>query len=92
MAGALLKKGGTKLQQMFDQAIEKEGPLQEGKVLVTRSAGSLQCAFIFHIVFESIKYNNFVKTILACLKEAEKMRCASIAFPAIGTGNHAWLC
>ena len=86
VAGALLKKGGATLQQMCDKAIEKEGLLQEGKVLVTKSAGSLQCSFIFHIVFESRKHSSFVRTLSACLNEAEKRGLKTIAFPAIGTG------
>lgn len=91
VAGALLKKGGMKLQQMCNQAMEQKGVvLQEGEVLVTRSAGGLQCNFLFHIVFESKKYSSFVRTITACLKQAENQQCSTIAFPAIGTGAHGY--
>lgn len=87
VSGALLKKGGTKLQEFCDVLIRNGMQPGEGKVMVTASAGSLQCKSILHIAIESIDAKKLYKNILSCLNEAERLQCVSIAIPAVGTGS-----
>lgn len=92
VAGALLRKGGNDLQEACD-ALRRQGiKAAEGKVVETRceGMGELNCKSIFHIVFEGKDQRKLVKTILACLDRAEKMKYTSIALPAIGTGTVAY--
>ena len=92
VSGALLKKGGTGLQAACDTLRAQNIKAAEGKVVETRceGMGQLQCKSIFHIVFDGKEQVKLVKTILACLDRAEKMKYTSIALPAIGTGNVAY--
>ena len=89
VAGALLKKGGPALQSACDSMIAKQIRPGEGRVVETVCSGfgQLKCKSIFHIVFQQ---KQFVKTFIACLERAEKMKYRSIAFPAIGTGVHSY--
>ena len=90
VSGALLRKGGEKLQEACNALTSKGRRLEEGKVLCTQATGALKCKFVFHILFESKDQKKFLKTITACLHRAEELKCNSIAFPAIGTGTHGY--
>ena len=90
VSGALLGKGGEKLQKACNALTSKGLRLEEGKVLCTQATGALKCKFVFHILFESKDQKKFLKTITACLHKAEELKCNSIAFPAIGTGTHGY--
>ena len=90
VSGALLRKGGEKLQEACNALTSKGRRLEEGKVLHIQATGALKCKFVFHILFESKDQKKFLKTITACLHKAEELKCNSIAFPAIGTGTHGY--
>ena len=90
VSGALLSKGGEKLQKACNSLTSQGQRLEEGKVLHTAATGALKCKFVFHILFESKDQKKFLKTITACLHKAEELKCNSIAFPAIGTGTHGY--
>ena len=90
VAGAILRKGGHDLQETCNTVLANFGKLTEGKVIFTPVTGDLKSKTLFHIVFESKDDKKFVKLILACLQEAEKMKYKSIALPAIGTGIHGY--
>ena len=92
VSGALLRKGGGSLQAACDTLRAQNIKAAEGKVVETRceGMGQLQCKSIFHIVFDGKDQRKLLKTILACLDRAEKMKYTSIALPAIGTGNVAY--
>ena len=87
VAGAILQKGGPELQKICDALVSQGFRLQEGKVCDTPSTGNLKCFKIFHVVIPHNDKHLLAKTIAACLKRAEKLKLASISFPAIGTGN-----
>ncbi len=90
VSGALLKKGGKELQRLCDEYILKENELSEGEVLSTKATGHLRCKFVFHAEFNTNNPEAFIQTIEACLKKAEKLKCSSIAFPAVGTGAYSY--
>lgn len=90
VAGALLKKGGSELQQLCDTVIANITELKGDKVAETAAPGNLRCKMLFHINFEVHDAKVFMKVLTACLRKAEDRRCTSIAFPAIGTGVHGY--
>ena len=90
VAGAILRKGGQKLQETCDTVITNLKTLNEGKVVVTPVEGALIAKSLFHIVFVSKDDKKFMKLIITCLQEADERKYQSIAFPAIGTGIHGY--
>jgi len=86
VAGAILQKAGPEIQQACDAKVSKGFRLQEGKVCDTLSFGSLKCKHVFHIVVPQNQKQMLGKTVVACLKRAEKLQLTSLALPAIGTG------
>ncbi len=90
VAGAILQKGGKKLQETCDTVLTNFKRLNEGKVIVTPVEGALISKSLFHIVFASNDDKKFAKLIVTCLQEADKLKYQSIAFPAIGTGIHGY--
>lgn len=89
VSGALLRKGGKKLQRLCDDLVS-QGCNPTDEVQHTVATGQLQCKFVIHAVFDTQNYDKFTRTIVACLKKAEELRCSSIAFPAVGTGVHGY--
>ena len=90
VAGAILRKGGPDLQETCDTVLANFKTLNEGKVIVTPVESAFFAKSLFHIVFESKDDKKFVKLIVTCLQEADKLNYQSIAFPAIGTGIHGY--
>ena len=86
VAAAILRKGGPEMQTLCNDIVSKGFLLQEGKVRHTPSTGNLKCSKVFHIVVPQNHKEMLGKTVAACLKQAEKLKLSSIAFPAIGTG------
>ena len=87
VAAAILQKGGPEMQKHCDDIVSQGIQLQEGKVCDTPSAGNLKCLKVFHVVVPQNHKQMLGKTVVTCLKRAEKLRLNSITFPAIGTGN-----
>ena len=86
VAAAILRKGGPEMQALCNDVVSKGFLLLEGKVCHTPSTGNLKCSKVFHIVVPQNHKEMLGKTVAACLKQAEKLKLSSIAFPAIGTG------
>ena len=86
VAGALKKKGG---QGIEDEAVKK-GPIEIGGAVAT-SAGSLKAKYVIHAATMGMDFNtDEVKVRSSCasaLKEAERLKVKSIAFPALGCGT-----
>ena len=89
--GALLKKGGTELQQECTAAVRKSGRLNPSKVIVTGTGrpGGLKCRRILHIQAPYVA-NDLQKVVKAVLREADKERLSVVSLPAIGTGQHGF--
>ncbi|MBY9005826.1 MAG: macro domain-containing protein [Candidatus Lokiarchaeota archaeon] len=85
VAGAILRKGGSKIQEEADQ----KAPILVGEAVIT-NGGNLKAKYIIHTVGpilgegnEGIKLENAV---LNSLKLIDEYKLKSIAFPAISTG------
>jgi O-acetyl-ADP-ribose deacetylase (regulator of RNase III) len=89
--GALLKKGGTELQQECTAAVQRYGHLHSSKVIVTGTGrpGGLKCRRILHIQAPHVA-NDLQKVVKAVLREADKESLSIVSLPAIGTGQHGF--
>lgn len=85
VAGAIKRKGGKSIE---DEAVKK-GPIEIGAAVST-SAGSLPAKYVIHAATMGMNFaTDEVKIRASCasaLKEAEKLKVHSIAFPALGCG------
>ena len=85
VAGAIKKKGGKSIE---DEAVKK-GPIEIGGAVAT-SAGSLKAKYVIHAATMGLDYKtDELKIRASCasaLKEAERLKISSIAFPALGCG------
>jgi O-acetyl-ADP-ribose deacetylase len=85
VAGAIKRKGGPMIE---DEAV-KVGPIDVGQAVAT-NAGNLSARYVIHAagMGQDLQTSDeLVRTSsLSSLKEAERLKLKSIAFPAIGTG------
>jgi O-acetyl-ADP-ribose deacetylase len=85
VAGAIKRKGG---QIIEDEAI-KRGPIEIGEAVAT-SGGKLAAKYVIHaaVMGQDLRTNgDYIKAATrSSLQQAEKLRLASIDFPALGTG------
>lgn len=85
VAGAIKKKGGGDIE---DEAVKK-GPIKIGEAVSTK-AGSLAAKYVIHAATMGMDFETDETKIrsscAASLKEAEKLKIKSIAFPALGCG------
>ena len=94
LAKAIIDAAGHQIQLECDQYVKKKGVIQDGDVYVTKSGnlGVNSESIIIHTVGpiwkEGINSEPKLlsKAVNACLIEANKDKCKSIAFPPISTG------
>ncbi|XP_072024928.1 protein mono-ADP-ribosyltransferase PARP14-like [Amphiura filiformis] len=76
---AIIRAGGKSIEKECEQARDKGDVVKTG-------AGTLNFNFIIHVVTPR-NLNKLKEVVGKALNLAEKERCKSIAFPALGTGN-----
>lgn len=85
VAGAIKRKGGKSIEE---EAIKK-GPIKIGEAVST-SAGWLKAKYVIHAATMGMDFKtDELKIRSSCastLKEAEKLKISSVAFPALGCG------
>jgi poly [ADP-ribose] polymerase 10/14/15 len=91
VAKSLLKAGGKGLQIECTQLVNKKtnGIIDAWEIATTRG-GKLHCQNVIHCItgeFGPAATQNLEDMIIAVMKECEILKAASVAFPAIGTGN-----
>lgn len=90
VSGAINQKGGPRIQQELDairDSLENKR-LAQGEVVVT-SAGNLRCKYIIHPAVvgpEQVNEDILRTAVRNCLRQANALKCLSLAFPALGTG------
>ena len=89
--GALLRRGGQELQDDCSAALARYGKLDYSKVIVTGPGrpGGLKCRKVIHVLAPASP-GGLVKTVKACLNQADSEGLKSVALPAIGTGQHGF--
>lgn len=85
VAGAIRRKGGLAIQQECDTL----GPVSLGEAAIT-GGGQLSARYVIHAASMHLggltNEDSLRNSTINSLKRAEEKQCASIAFPAIGTG------
>lgn len=85
VAGAILKKGGSRIQEECDRL----SPVRMGQVVAT-TGGNLKAHYVFHAASMHVggetTADSLRLVIRASLLRAEEKTIKTIAFPAIGTG------
>jgi O-acetyl-ADP-ribose deacetylase (regulator of RNase III)/ADP-ribose pyrophosphatase YjhB (NUDIX family) len=85
VAGAIKRKGGKVIE---DEAVKK-GPIEIGGAIAT-SAGNLKAKYVIHASTMGMDFKTdeliIRSSCASSLKEAEKLKISSIAFPALGCG------
>lgn len=89
VSASLLKAGGPSLQQECT-ANYPQG-INFGEVATT-TGGQMNCQIVCHVCLQpwrsgGSQTQEFEKCVVSCLYEANKRKCASVAFPAMGTGK-----
>jgi len=88
---ALVKKGGTVIQQESDQLVQESGQIPTGQVAVT-GPGRLECKYIIHAVGPiytdglNSECEKLWNAIYNSLSKAQELRCCSISIPAVSSG------
>ena len=89
VAGAILRRGGVQIQAESDAWVREHGPVRHDQPAWT-SAGQLPCRFVIHAVGpvwgEGQEDSKLAAAVSGCLRLADQLGLASIAFPAISTG------
>jgi O-acetyl-ADP-ribose deacetylase (regulator of RNase III) len=84
LGGAIKAKGGASIAK----ELANLGPVEAGEAVIT-GAGSLKAKFIIHGALTDfdgvIREENIAKTLLSCLRLANKRRFKSIAIPDLST-------
>jgi len=89
VAGAIVRAGGTEIQDESDRIVQERGPIPAGGAAVT-GAGRLPCKAVIHAVGprwgEGKEDDKLRRAIQTSLDLADERRFVSIAFPAISSG------
>ncbi|MCD6168028.1 MAG: macro domain-containing protein [Caldisericia bacterium] len=89
VAGAIVRAGGSIIQEESNKIIEKNGPLNTGDAVIT-TAGSLPSKYVIHTVGpvwgEGDEENKLKKAILSVLRLATEKKLESISIPAVSCG------
>jgi len=90
VAGAIVRRGGPKVQAESNQWVQEHGPVTHAEPAYTH-AGTLPCRYIIHAVGpvwgeNGDEQEKLEAAILGSLRLADHLGIESIAFPAISTG------
>ena len=98
VAGALNKASGGQLQRISNDYIKNYGKVPVGGAALTKAGGGkLKCKRVIHAVgpiasqckSDMMSSDLIFKAITNSLIEAQKMKAATVAFPALSTGIYA---
>ncbi|KAL3665265.1 hypothetical protein V7S43_009893 [Phytophthora oleae] len=93
LAGAIVRKGGSSIQQESSKWIKEHGPLNVGDA-VTTAAGKLPCKHVIHTVGPNVGDMKLTeehsaqlrRAVWSALMEADTLEIESVAVPGISTG------
>ncbi len=89
VAGAIVRRGGSKIQAESDAWVRTHGPVPHAQPAYT-GAGKLPCRYVIHAVGpiwgEGVEDKKLHAAVYGALELADQLNLASVAFPAISTG------
>ncbi len=94
VAGAIVRKGGKKIQEESDEYVRTHGPLRTGEAVVT-SGGRLKAKYVIHTVGpiwrgDGTEDSLLYKAIFNALLRACDAGAVSVSMPAISTGIYGF--
>ncbi|KAF4041651.1 Macro domain [Phytophthora infestans] len=93
LAGAIVRSGGSSIQQESSKWVKDHGPLTVGDA-VTTAAGKLTCQHVIHTVGPNVGSETLTSehatqlrhAVWSALLEADRLEVKSVAVPGISTG------
>jgi O-acetyl-ADP-ribose deacetylase (regulator of RNase III) len=89
VAGAIVRRGGSKIQAESDAWVRTHGPVPHAQPAYT-GAGELPCRYVIHAVGpiwgEGEEDKKLHVAVYGTLELADQLNLISVAFPAISTG------
>lgn len=89
VAGAIVRRGGSKIQAESDAWVRAYGPVPHAQPAYT-GAGKLPCRYVIHAVGpiwgEGEEDKKLHVAVYGALELADQLNLTSVAFPAISTG------
>jgi O-acetyl-ADP-ribose deacetylase len=89
VAGAILQRGGAAIQRESEAWVRAHGPVSHAEPAWT-SGGNLACRIVIHAVGpvwgDGDEDAKLAMAVHGCLRVADELGLASVAFPAISTG------
>lgn len=88
VAGALLRRGGGRIQEECDALLKRDGPLEVGQAAIT-GGGSLPARYVIHAAAMGdmpVSSTSIRNATRSALEVAVAHGIRSIAFPILGTG------
>jgi len=89
VAGAIVRRGGSKIQAESDAWVRTHGPVPHAQPAYT-GAGKLPCRYVIHAVGpiwgEGEEDKKLHVAVYGALELADQLNLTSVAFPAISTG------
>ncbi|KAI9991546.1 hypothetical protein PInf_019247 [Phytophthora infestans] len=93
LAGAIVRSGGSSIQQESSKWVKDHGPLTAGDA-VTTAAGKLPCQHVIHTVGPNVGSETLTSehatqlrhAVWSALLEADRLEVKSVAVPGISTG------
>lgn len=89
IAGAIVRRGGPRIQAESDAWVKEKGPVTHAEPAYT-TGGRLPCKYVIHTVGpvwgEGDEDTKLARAICGSLRLADRLGISSIAFPAISTG------
>lgn len=89
VAGAIVRKGGVRIQVESDAWVKQHGPVSHDAPAYT-SGGDLPCRYVIHVLGpvwgEGEEDEKLSSAVSVALKMGDRLEIASMALPAISTG------
>jgi O-acetyl-ADP-ribose deacetylase len=89
VAGAIVRRGGSKIQAESDAWVRAHGPVPHAQPAIT-GGGKLSCRYVIHAVGpiwgEGEEDKKLQVAVYGALELADQHNLTSVAFPAISTG------
>ena len=89
VAGAIVRKGGVRIQVESDAWVKQHGPVSHDAPAYT-SGGDLPCRYVIHVLGpvwgEGEEDEKLSSAVSGALKMGDRLEIASMALPAISTG------
>lgn len=93
VAGAIVRKGGYKIQEESNEIVTQNGPVKTGTAVIT-SGGNLKAKYVIHVVGpvwgEGEEHKKLKNAVESVLKLAQENNIKTFSIPAISCGIYGF--